>query len=221
MHDCEPLLFLWRNFVMPHSSTASLSLLRWTDFHPFAPSIDELRLEKANGQNDWKVIVDSRHAILPRQRVLGKISHTALQHKSLLLQALREIFIHNGVTDLALFESVPSAIAIERHPLLSREEIAPFVQLALRALDPSGIALAQRGCAIAKHMCDPWTRSTEELLAGNSASTGNFKLNGNHQSIFNQWWVLASDPWHARTEFAACAAATIAAIEILSRKRAS
>jgi|GEM_PF-2383328 len=206
---------------MAHSSTASLTLLRWTDFHPFAPSIDELRLEKMNGQSNWKIIVDSQHAILPRQRVLGKISHIALRRKSLLLQALREIFIHNGVTDLALFERVPSAIALERHPLLSREEIAPLVQLALRALDPSGLALAQRGCAIAKHMCDPWTRSTEELLAGNSTSAGDFKLNGNHQSIFNQWWALASDPWHARTEFAACDAATIAAIEILNRQPAS
>lgn len=201
------------------SPTSSHSLLQWTEFHPFAPTIDELRMEKLSGHSAWILVIDSQHAIAPQRRVLAKLEPKIMRNKSLLLATLQTVFSNNGGGCSTLFESIPSAILIARNPLLSCDDLAPLISLALLSLDPTGAALEQQGRSITNHFCDPWTRSMEKFFLDTNPSDSTSELPMTHDARFEQWWKVASDPWHAKAEFAACEAATETARLILSLGR--
>lgn len=217
-----PAVDLSQELVVAHGS---VELLGWGIFNPNGPTMSTVRLCPIEGSSDLLLTCGHVHPFVPQYCAYGVLPKAIADDHGHLFDVLKQLFRNNGAAERVLFNGAPTHVRVPKDRVLSAEQIFELFWLAAQHWSAAAV---ESDCAMfEKHRGKPWARVTEEmgtefdrllavkdqmqdkpekemylaLLQAIESEEGIQRDAGPPaRSLFERWWLLATDPVHVVSE---------------------
>jgi hypothetical protein len=196
-------------------------LLAWAFFNPFGPTLCALHLVEVPGTREYVIFLRSLNPFATSATAHGLLPAPVGQDTPQLVSILRRLFSGEETP----MPNLPTHVRLLPESPLNASQAKTIILSSAKATDSQALAVTiQR---LKTYKGDPWKRTAverDEAFArirpgGVDASAAAVGGGPATEAQFEQWWVLATDPDHVRSEVDQLPRAWDGAVEFQKRMK--